>query len=774
VTGADEQERPETAERAEAAERALAEERERARRERARLETELERLRTALAERTSALARARATLDVLRSDPIVRLYLRGRRAGGRAAAAGAAGARRVSERGRRNPGPADGAEDDRAPPSAQPPRSRIPLAALIEAMPERMASPTRKPTIVWTDGDRSPAEAAAAIDAGSPVLLVSADLEPFKDEVAERLVATLEAVDAGLVGPALLETATVRVGLAFELSGGWPVAVSRRASLDDVYSRAGPFEVPAVPTPGLLVRGDLFASLVDVPALDWPGVGIELSLRSRAGGRPAAVDPSVPLPVGANEVPAPDLAPIVGRWGPSLLREILLDRLSGGGRWSDRPATAVVLGAAGATGDQLSPEPASVGWHLVEAGDDPDVAIVASPAVAIEAVPRHAIRVGWIAGDVDAWLASPWADELDLAAVTDPAFGPALDRRFAAPVVVVGDTVALRAAIVERAGRPAVAIHTGPADRAAAPTWGDTPFAIALRRQLERHGLAATVLVHAEADGPIARRADVTLQLAGTRELPLGPGQLNVMWVISHPDELTARRCERFDLVFVASTPFRDHIAGLVSRPVVALHQATDPDRFFPEAGGPSHELLFVGNSRNRRRPVLDMLADTAHDLAVYGTNWRPDLLDPRRLRGTWIRNDELHRAYSAAAIVLNDHWPDMRDEGFFSNRLYDALASGAFVLTDRVPGIEAEFDDGVATYEGRDELLAAVERYLADPDARHVVAERGRQAVHERHTFAHRVATIREHLDPLLASRPLRIEEVRRVRGQPVGARSS
>jgi spore maturation protein CgeB len=206
--------------------------------------------------------------------------------------------------------------------------------------------------------------------------------------------------------------------------------------------------------------------------------------------------------------------------------------------------------------------------------------------------------------------------------------------------------------------------------------------------------------------------------------------------------------------VFVASDVFAADLAERVAPPVRSLHQATDPDRFFPERGGPGHELLFVGNSRRVRRPILDALAGTPHDLAVYGGNWTPDLLDPRRLRGDWIPNDDLRRYYSSAGIVLSDHWPDMRDEGFISNRVYDALACGAFVLSDAVFGIGDEFDGGLATYEDPDELEGLVESYLADPDERRRRADRGRAAVLARHTFAHRVDAIIAATEPLLRAR--------------------
>ncbi|HEX7473339.1 MAG TPA: glycosyltransferase, partial [Candidatus Limnocylindrales bacterium] len=119
---------------------------------------------------------------------------------------------------------------------------------------------------------------------------------------------------------------------------------------------------------------------------------------------------------------------------------------------------------------------------------------------------------------------------------------------------------------------------------------------------------------------------------------------------------------------------------------------------------------------------------------------------------GDWISNAELRRYYSSAAIVLNDHWQDMRDEGFFSNRLYDALASGAFVVSDHVPGIEEEFDNGLVTYRRKDELIAVLDRYLADPEARRDVARRGRAAVLSRHTFGHRAETILDAAKALLA----------------------
>ena len=54
--------------------------------------------------------------------------------------------------------------------------------------------------------------------------------------------------------------------------------------------------------------------------------------------------------------------------------------------------------------------------------------------------------------------------------------------------------------------------------------------------------------------------------------------------------------------------------------------------------------------------------------------------------------------------ILLNDHWEDMREKGFVFNRIYDGLACGAFILTDKVKDM-GELIKFVQTYETREEL---------------------------------------------------------------------
>jgi hypothetical protein len=309
------------------------------------------------------------------------------------------------------------------------------------------------------------------------------------------------------------------------------------------------------------------------------------------------------------------------------------------------------------------------------------------------------------------------------------------------------------------AGARRIGIRIGPATWEAAPSWGDLHFARALQKQFERAGHPTRLHLLPDWDGEPAARDDATVHLFGLRTPRNRPGQVNVLWQISHPDLATGELYDTYDAAFVASDRFAAEMAPRTRTAVRPLHQATDPERFRPLEGGPPHDLLFVANGR-RDRSIVAALGRGDRDLAVYGRRWTPELIDPRHVRGEHIPNHELPAYYAAASIVLNDHWADMRAWGFLSNRLYDALACGACVVSDLAPGLDAEFDGAVASYGSPDELVALVDELLADPERRRALGARGRSAVLERHTFAHRAAEILAALRPLLDARPPRVDD--------------
>jgi spore maturation protein CgeB/GT2 family glycosyltransferase len=288
-------------------------------------------------------------------------------------------------------------------------------------------------------------------------------------------------------------------------------------------------------------------------------------------------------------------------------------------------------------------------------------------------------------------------------------------------------------------------LKIGAPNRAVAPTWGDLHFAESIARELRRRGHRTLVQTLDEWEDEAGLTYDVVVHLKGLSRFHPKPGQVNVLWSISHPAELTGEECDGYDLVAVASPLFAERLRERTDTPVVVLEQAADPWAMRPDPTSElAHELVYVANSRNVLRPIARDLLPTERDLAIWGTRWE-GLIDTSRVVAEHVPNDELHRVYSSAGVVLNDHWEDMREHGYISNRIYDALCCGTLVLSDDVPGLAERFGDAVAVYRSAEELRELVERLLADPAERRRRGELGREIVLAGHTFAHRVTQLLE-----------------------------
>ena len=272
----------------------------------------------------------------------------------------------------------------------------------------------------------------------------------------------------------------------------------------------------------------------------------------------------------------------------------------------------------------------------------------------------------------------------------------------------------LYAAVYERArGRPGPwrwAIKTTAPDVAERHQWGDWFFASALARALERLGQHVTVDCRLSWYRPTAHLDDVVLSLRGTRRYEPNPEHCNLTWVISHPERVTDDELAVLDHVFVASATFADELRHRVPQvPVEPLLQCTDPEVFFPDPDPDlAEDLLFVGNSRGQLRTVIrDALAAGLRP-TIHGAGWE-GLVPDELIRSTHVPNEQLRRHYSSARIVLNDHWDDMRRHGFVSNRIFDALACGATVVTDPIDGLPAAPEGRLRTYDDPEDLRRLV-----------------------------------------------------------------
>jgi hypothetical protein len=273
-----------------------------------------------------------------------------------------------------------------------------------------------------------------------------------------------------------------------------------------------------------------------------------------------------------------------------------------------------------------------------------------------------------------------------------------------------------------------------------AARWGDWHLAHSLAGGLRRLGQEVRLQTADRADDLAGRSCDVHLVLRGLHPVRRTAGQRHVLWIISHPEMVTDEELAAADLVLAASSRYADHLRCRTDTPVDVLLQATDHRRFRPRPPDPAHrhDVTIVAKSRDVLRPIVaDALAAGLRP-HIYGGGWR-GLVDPDLVVADHVDNELLPTVYCSARVVLNDHWGTMRAWGFVSNRLFDVLACGVPVISDRVEGIEDLFDEAVLQYGTPPELRDLVDEVLADPARARERAERGRKVVLARHTFDHR-----------------------------------
>jgi len=195
-----------------------------------------------------------------------------------------------------------------------------------------------------------------------------------------------------------------------------------------------------------------------------------------------------------------------------------------------------------------------------------------------------------------------------------------------------------------------------------------------------------------------------------------------------------------FDYVYFASEKLKCKLGGQIQCQSGVLMQCTDENVMRAEEYlDKKYELLFVGNSRQVYRQILKDLLPTEYKLTVIGRHWEKYPVQQYVIQ-PYIANDEVGQAYHDAKILLNDHWDDMKEQGVISNRIFDALAAGAFVISDYMAEIDEEFEGAVVTYQDKDDLKNKIDYYLTHEDERLAKAKLGQEIVLEKHTFSNRI----------------------------------
>ena len=270
---------------------------------------------------------------------------------------------------------------------------------------------------------------------------------------------------------------------------------------------------------------------------------------------------------------------------------------------------------------------------------------------------------------------------------------------------------------------------------------GDHWFSLHLKQALLRRGAVLD---------PARPAALLLLHGAMPRTLP--PDLYAMLWIHSHPHELTPAHLSLFDHIFSLSPSFTGKLQtlGFPAETLIGGTACTPP----AERPATEHGIVFVGNARRlsgkpQSRPILDHLLALGGKwldrLEVWGSGWE-GILPAACIKGPSYDNRRLSELYAASSVVLNDHHEDMRTEGFLNPRLLDVMASGGLVISDELHDHQRLFGDALLTCgtpQKLDELLTCC---FEDSSFRDRFIQLGRQAVRQ-YNFDHVADTIVRHL---------------------------
>ncbi|NSX53184.1 glycosyltransferase family protein [Parasulfitobacter algicola] len=239
--------------------------------------------------------------------------------------------------------------------------------------------------------------------------------------------------------------------------------------------------------------------------------------------------------------------------------------------------------------------------------------------------------------------------------------------------------------------------------------WGDWYFGNSLGKAFERLGIQTKYMFqhkkkkyqYFEGLKRHLARNEADFVLRGKLAYKPIRGKPFFIWVISQSSSLTDVELKQASHIFVAS----EFLANKWSKrglPVTFVPQCTDAHIFSPDRRRTelATDVLFVGNRRSyAERPVVQMALDCNANLTVWGRDWH-GRLEKDIHKGEMIENSELGHHYASANVVINDHTDDMLETGLVSNRIYDVLACGTAIVTEKMDSIPDDIKSGLYLYE--------------------------------------------------------------------------
>lgn len=245
-------------------------------------------------------------------------------------------------------------------------------------------------------------------------------------------------------------------------------------------------------------------------------------------------------------------------------------------------------------------------------------------------------------------------------------------------------------------------------------THGLPPEATELWRRVEARG-TRTASFH----------LDLYFGLAREREAGFGPAwTTGIVFTADGDPTTTARLAAR----------------GIDHRWIPAAIHSADAWVAAPEGHGGT-DIIFVGSSHYHPEwPWRTELLDGLH--ARYGSRFRqfPD-------GGERIHGRRLNTLYASAPIIVGDSLALPGHRNYWSDRFYETVGRGGYLIGPNVPGMEAHFTGGehLDLYDlgDLDHVFELVDQAQGDREGTRQIGRAGHEHVKAHHTYRHRAEQI-------------------------------
>jgi hypothetical protein len=190
--------------------------------------------------------------------------------------------------------------------------------------------------------------------------------------------------------------------------------------------------------------------------------------------------------------------------------------------------------------------------------------------------------------------------------------------------------------------------------------------------------------------------------------------------------DLRASMAPFFDYIFVAQKDYVERFQQLGFRQVHWLPFACDMEIHGYRSLQKEWDIGFVGHVHSPERVRRLKLLASRYRMNDY---WKS------------YPKEQISEVYSRSKIVFNTSI-----NGDLNMRVFEALASGSMLLTDRIANGQSDlFKPGLHLVEYSDDrnLFEQIDYYLNHPEEREKIASQGCLLVAQQHTYGHRVETI-------------------------------